>query len=261
MHNTPFKYDTLPTVDVGKARKRLVVLTGAGISVESGLPTFREKNGLWKQYDWRKLCTAQAWAESPAKVLDFYNMRRRMLIDVQPNHAHLLLAELEKWYNVSIITQNVDNLHERAGSTDVLHLHGELTKVTSSLEKDNPAYIQSLPLDMPIQIGDKAYDGSQLRPYVVWFGEKVLHLNQAIATIQSADIFVVTGCSLLVDPAAKLVRYAKPDARKFIINPNVAHNPYDEYMADEFVHIQQKATTGIETLIDKLWAGIISNLN
>ena len=141
MPDIDFKYDTLPTPAVGKARKQLVVLTGAGISVESGLPTFREADGLWKQYDWRKLCTAQGWTESPAEVLDFYNMRRRMLLEVQPNHAHLLLAELEKYYAVSIITQNVDNLHEQAGSTHVLHLHGELTKVTSSVDKDNPSYV------------------------------------------------------------------------------------------------------------------------
>lgn len=252
MPDIDFKYDTLPTPTVGKARKRLVVLTGAGISVESGLPTFREIDGLWKQYDWRKLCTMKGWMEDPAEVLDFYNMRRRMLLEVQPNHAHLFLAELEKCYDVSIITQNVDNLHEQAGSTHVLHLHGELTKVTSSVDKDNPSYVQSLPLDMPIRIGDKANDGSQLRPYVVWFGEKTFHLKQALSIIRCADIFVVIGCSLMVEPANQLVRYAKPDAQRFIINPKVSHNVYDEYMADEFVHIQQPATIGMETLIDQL---------
>jgi NAD-dependent deacetylase len=255
MHNRPFKYDTLPTLQVGKERKRLVALTGAGISVESGLPSFRDKDGLWEKYDWKRLCRMQAWVEEPASVLEFYNLRRRNLLTVQPNHAHLLLAELEKWYDVSIITQNVDNLHECAGSTDILHLHGELTKVTSSIDKNNPANIQSLSLDVPIQLGDTAADKSQLRPYVVWFDEKVLHLNRAISKIRTADVFVVIGCSLKVDPAAQLVRYARPDAQKFIINPKVAHNPYDEYMADEFLHIQENATIGMETLIDILANG------
>ena len=154
-------------------RQKVVVLTGAGISAESGLATFRDSNGLWKQNDAKKLASVAGFHENPQAVLDFYNYRRKQLLEVEPNHAHQLLVELEKWHDVTVITQNVDNLHERAGSSHVIHLHGELTKVTSSKDRLNPRYIKDYPLDKPICLGDTAKDGSQLRPFIVWFGEYV----------------------------------------------------------------------------------------
>lgn len=146
---------------------RLNILSGAGISAESGLPTFRDKDGLWQNFDWKRLASAAAFYENPKEVLDFYNARRRHLLSVEPNHAHIALAELEKYHNVSIITQNVDDLHERAGSTNVIHLHGELTKATSSWHRLDPDCIEHYPLDKPIEIGNNAKDGSQLRPYIL----------------------------------------------------------------------------------------------
>ena len=180
------------------AKQKLVIFTGAGISAESGLSTFRDKDGLWKNYNPLKLASVGGWKENPELVLDFYNYRRKQLLEVEPNHAHKVLAELEKWYDVTILTQNVDNLHERAGSTHVIHLHGELTKVTSSNDKLNPHYIKEYPLDKPIKMGDKAEDGSQLRPFIVWFGESVPAMEVAIDYVREADIFVVIGTSLEV---------------------------------------------------------------
>jgi NAD-dependent deacetylase len=179
-------------------------------------------------------------------------MRRRDLIEVQPNQAHLLLAELEKHYDVSIITQNIDNLHERAGSTDVLHLHGEITKVTSSFDRDDPNCIKELPLDMPLRMGDKAADGSQVRPYVVWFGESVPMFEEAIPIVREADILIVIGTSLTVYPAASLVRFAPPSAQKYIINPGLAFDPYDTHLSDNFEHIKEKATVGMTMLVERL---------
>lgn len=233
-------------------RKHIVVLTGAGVSAESGVATFRDQGGLWQQYDWQRMASIEGWTEDPAAVLDFYNMRRRDLIEVQPNQAHLLLAELEKHYDVSIITQNIDNLHERAGSTDVLHLHGEITKVTSSFDRDDPNCIKELPLDMPLRMGDKAADGSQVRPYVVWFGESVPMFEKAIPIVREADILIVIGTSLTVYPAASLVRFAPPSAQKYIINPGLAFDPYDTHLSDNFEHIKEKATVGMTMLVERL---------
>ena len=168
-----YRYVNLPELEKLPTRKRIVVFSGAGISVESGVASFRDKDGLWQKFDWRKLASAEGFSKDPQGVLDFYNLRRKQMLEIEPNHAHRLLAELEKWHDVTIITQNVDNLHERAGSSDVLHLHGELTKVTSSACMNDTGCIKELPLDVPINIGDKAADGSQLRPYIVWFGERV----------------------------------------------------------------------------------------
>lgn len=236
-------------------RKHIVVLSGAGVSAESGLETYREsedKKGLWQQYDWKRMASIEGWAEDPKKVLEFYTNRRKELLEVQPNQAHLLLAELEKWYDVSIITQNVDNLHERAGSTNVLHLHGELTKVTSSADRDRPDCIQELPLDTPLMIGDKAVDGSQLRPYVVWFGESVPLFEPAIPIVRKADILIVIGTSLTVYPAASLVHFAPPAAEKYIINPKLSYDPYDTHISDNFEHIKKKATVGMAILVERL---------
>ena len=245
-------FESLLNEEQSVARKRIVVLTGAGVSAESGVATFRDEGGLWQQYDWQRMASIEGWEEEPAKVLEFYNMRRRDLMEVQPNKAHLLLAELEKHYDVTIITQNIDNLHERAGSTDVLHLHGEITKVTSSVDRDDPDCIKELPLEVPLCMGDKAADGSQLRPYVVWFGESVPMFEVAIPIVREADILIVIGTSLTVYPAASLVRFAPPAAEKYIINPGLAYDPYDTHLSDNFEHIREKATVGVAMLVERL---------
>lgn len=227
-------------------RQKIVVLTGAGISAESGLATFRDSNGLWKQHDAKKLASVAGFEENPQAVLDFYNYRRKQLLEVEPNHAHKMLAELEKWHDVTILTQNVDNLHERAGSTHVIHLHGELTKVTSSKDRLNPCCIKDYPLDKPICLGDKAEDGSQLRPFIVWFGEYVYAIEVAMDYVKEADIFVVIGTSLTVHPAANLVEYTHSEVPKFIVDPNPQKVP------NGFIHIKESATKGVDKLIEEL---------
>lgn len=247
-----YKYEHLPEIAGNHVRQHIVVLSGAGMSAESGLSTFRDADGIWKKYDWQKLASVDGFHEDPEAVLEFYNMRRKRLLEVEPNHAHYLIAELEKWHDVTVITQNVDNLHERAGSTKVVHLHGELAKVTSSNDRNNPACIKELALDVPIRMGDKAEDGSQLRPYIVWFGEFVSEFDKAVKIARDADIFVVIGTSLTVQPAASLVRYPHSAAPKFIINPGEAYDPYDDHFPEGFEHIKENATTGVEKFIDKL---------
>lgn len=247
-----YRYNNLPILEKQPIRQHIVVLSGAGMSAESGLSTFRDNDGLWKQFDWQKLASVGGFHEDPKAVLDFYNMRRRRLLEVEPNHAHKLLAELEKWHEVTIITQNVDNLHERAGSSNVIHLHGELTKVTSSAKRNDPNCIKELPLDTPILLGDKAADGSQLRPYIVWFGEYVTEYDKATKIVRDADIFLVIGTSLTVTPAAQMVKFPHHSVPKFIINPGMAFDPYDDHFPDGYVHIKENATTGIETFIDHL---------
>ena len=252
-----YRYNELPELGTGQSRKRLVVLTGAGISVESGLTTFRGSDDcVWGKYDFQKLASVGCFQEDPEAVLEFYNMRRNRLLEVKPNHAHRLLVELEKWFDVTVITQNVDNLHERAGSSNILHLHGELTKVTSSIHKNDPACIKELPLDEPIKMGDKAADGSQLRPYVVWFGEFVNNYEAAARIVRSADIFVVIGTSLTVTPAAALIKCPHYDVPKFIIHPCEPFDPYDDNYPEGYVHIRENATSGMETLIDHLKGNI-----
>lgn len=247
-----YRYNNLPILEKQPIRQHIVVLSGAGMSAESGLSTFRDNDGLWKQFDWQKLASVGGFHEDPKAVLDFYNMRRRRLLEVEPNHAHKLLAELEKWHEVTIITQNVDNLHERAGSSNVIHLHGELTKVTSSAKRNDPNCIKELPLDTPILLGDKAADGSQLRPYIVWFGEYVTEYDKATKIVRDADIFLVIGTSLTVTPAAQMVKFPHHSVPKFIIDPGMAFDPYDDHFPDGYVHIKENATTGIETFIDHL---------
>ena len=232
-----------------EARKKIVVLSGAGISKESGIPTFRDTNGLWMKYDARKLASVEGFEEDPQAVLDFYNARRKNLLEVQPNHAHKMLAELEVQYDVTIITQNVDDLHERAGSSRVIHLHGELTKVTSSLDRLNPDYIKEYPLDVPIRMGDKAADGSQLRPYIVWFGESLgPEIEQAVIMIENADLFVVIGTSLVVYPAAILVNFAQHGVPKILIDPGDLQGRLPE----DFHHIQKTAVEGIDILMEAI---------
>lgn len=229
-------------------QKKLVVFTGAGISAESGIPTFRDANGMWGKYDAMKLASVEGFEEDPQAVLDFYNARRKNLLEVQPNHAHLVLAELEKQFDVTIVTQNVDNLHERAGSSKVLHLHGELSKVTSSRNRLDPNCIKDYPLDVPICLGDKAADGSQLRPYIVWFGEYVDNMELAAHLVKMADIFVVIGTSLVVYPAAGLVNYAKQEIPKFLIDPNDIKGG----LPMGYQHIKATAVEGVEELVKKL---------
>ena len=231
-----------------KQMKHLVVLTGAGISAESGLSTFRDSGGLWQQYDVMELASIQGYRRNRARVLDFYNARRKNLLTVEPNHAHRVLAELEKEYRVSVITQNVDDLHERAGSTNVLHLHGELRKVTGSMNPNAPECIKELPLDQPIEVGDKAADGSQLRPFIVFFGEGVPNMSKAAKVVEEADIFVVIGTSLVVYPAANLIDHVPWNSPCFIIDPG----EFNSSAIHGFEHIKTTAVAGIDILIEKL---------
>lgn len=231
-----------------RRKQNVVILTGAGISAESGISTFRDKDGLWRNYDAMKLASIDGFIEDPEAVLEFYNSRRMQLSEVQPNHAHYVLAELEKQYNVTIITQNVDDLHERAGSSNVVHLHGELTKVTSSREREDNRCIKYYPLNLPIRIGAKADDGSQLRPYVVWFGEYLRYLEDAQKLVEGADIFIVIGTSLIVYPAAGLVGYARHDIPRFLIDPS----DMQENLPEGYKHIKAKAVEGVDILIEEL---------
>ena len=248
-----YRYNKLPELKKMPLRQHIVVLTGAGISVESGLTTFRKSNdSLWGKYDFKRLASIGGFYEDPEAVLEFYNMRRKRLLEVEPNHAHKLLVKLEKWHDVTVITQNVDNLHERAGSSNVIHLHGELTKVTSSEHRNDLACIKELPLDIPIRMGDKASDGSQLRPYVVWFGEFVNNYEAAAKIVRSADIFVVIGTSLTVTPAADLIKCPHYNVPKFIIDPCEPFVPYDDNYPECYEHIRENATFGMETFIDRL---------
>lgn len=199
---------------------KLVVLTGAGMSAESGISTFRDSDGLWERYPVEQVATPEGYAANPKLVIDFYNERRKQLLEVKPNRGHELLAELEQNFNVTIITQNVDNLHERAGSTHVVHLHGELTKVTSSYQPNNPNYIKELkPEQYEVKMGDTAEDGSQLRPFIVWFSEAVPMIETAIHYTEQADIFVIIGTSLNVYPAAGLLNYVPYGVPVYLIDP------------------------------------------
>lgn len=194
--------------------KKLVVLTGAGMSAESGVSTFRGNGGLWEQYKIEDVCTPEAWIRNPQLVLDFYNASRIQLSSVKPNLGHMALAELEQDFDVSVITQNVDNLHERAGSTKVLHLHGELTKACD----ENKTLVKEIGYE-PIKMGDKV-GNAQARPFIVWFGEDVPAMGDAIEITEQADVFVVIGTSLNVYPAAGLLNFVKPDVPIFLIDPN-----------------------------------------
>ena len=198
--------------------KNLVVLTGAGISAESGISTFRDSGGLWEQYRIEDVATPEGWMRDPKLVTDFYNQRRKQLLEVEPNYGHIALVELEKYFNVYVVTQNVDNLHERAGSKNIVHLHGELTKVRS--ERFDHLIYELTPDRYEVKIGDKCEKGFQLRPHIVWFGEAVPMLEEAVRLAQKADIFVVVGTSLNVYPAASLVHYVQPEVPVYIVDPN-----------------------------------------
>lgn len=201
--------------------KKLVVLTGAGMSAESGISTFRDAGGLWDRYPVEQVATPEGYAANPELVINFYNERRKQLLEVQPNDGHRGVAAWESFFDVTVVTQNVDNLHERAGSTHVIHLHGELTKVCSSLNPNDPRYVRQLkPEEYEVHMGDLAGDGSQLRPFIVWFGEPVPAIEVAVKYAMQADIFVIIGTSLNVYPAAGLLHYAPASADIYLIDPN-----------------------------------------
>lgn len=225
--------------------KKIVVLTGAGMSAESGISTFRDSGGLWEKYPVEQVATPEGYAANPKLVIDFYNDRRKQLLEVEPNLGHKILAELEKDFDITVVTQNVDNLHERAGSTNVIHLHGELTKVTSSREPNNPKYIKELaPENFEVKIGDLADDGSQLRPFIVWFGESVPMIETAIDYVEKADIFVIIGTSMNVYPAAGLLNYVNPSAPVYLIDPNPVN-----ITSGRKIHVISKgASAGMEEL-------------
>lgn len=225
--------------------KKLVVLTGAGMSAESGISTFRDAGGLWDKYPVKQVATPEGYAANPQLVTDFYNERRKQLVTVKPNRGHKLVAEMEQFFDVTVITQNVDNLHERAGSSQVIHLHGELTKVTSSWQPNNPNYIRELkPEEYEVKIGDVATDGSQLRPFIVWFGEAVPMIETAIDYCEQADVFLIIGTSLNVYPAAGLLNYVPAHVPVYLIDPKQV-----PIASGRPVHVIQKgASEGMEEL-------------
>lgn len=225
-------------------KKKLVVLTGAGISAESGLKTFRDSDGLWEGHNVMDVATPEGWRRNPGLVLDFYNQRRKQLRDVQPNLGHKILAELENHFDVNIITQNVDNLHEKAGSSNVLHLHGELLKVRSSV---NENYI--LDWEGDLSFGDFDETGNQLRPNIVWFGEEVPALEIALEITQNADIFAVIGTSLQVYPAAGLIEFINPEVPVFYIDPKPTKIPN---LKNKLVVIDKIASEGLVILKEHL---------
>jgi NAD-dependent deacetylase len=224
-------------------KKKLVVLTGAGISAESGLRTFRDSDGLWEGYDIEEVATPRAWRRNPQLVLDFYNMRRRDVAKAQPNAAHYGLAELQIDYDVHIITQNIDDLHERAGSEKVLHLHGEIFKMRSEANEKLVASVRS---DM--RLGDLADDGAQYRPHIVWFEEPVPMMEQAVPLVNSADLFAVIGTSLVVYPAAGLLQYVKPGTPIYILDKKMPVTA----LSQPVTAIEKPATEGIAVFMTLL---------
>ena len=234
-----------------KAKKKIAVLSGAGVSAESGLSTYRDNGGLWENYDPMEIASIEGWTKNPALVLEFYNARRTQLKDVRPNDAHRAIAELENLCTVRVITQNVDNLHERAGSTNVLHLHVELTKIrpeNSCNEEDgfSEEYVVDIGYDS-LNLGDLAPNGSQYRPHIVFFGEAVPKIERAMDIVSMADILLIVGTSLQVWPAAGLYRYAGVDTSIYLIDPA------DVQISDKrIVHIRKPATEGMKDFIECL---------
>jgi NAD-dependent deacetylase len=218
---------------------KLVVLSGAGISAESGLKTFRDSDGLWEGYDLNEVATPRGWKKNPGLVLDFYNMRRRNVLDAQPNAAHYAVAALEQYFDVTVVTQNIDDLHERAGSTHVMHLHGEILKMRSCTD-ESLVY----PISADIALGQQAEDGGQLRPHIVWFEEQVPMIEHAVPVMAQADIFVLTGTSLAVYPAAGLVDYVADGVPKFVLDKVIpAVSRYQNV-----IPIEKPATEGVREL-------------
>lgn len=229
--------------------KKLVVLTGAGISAESGFATFRDSGGLWETHPVERVATPEGWMRDPDFVNEFYNGLRHQLVEARPNRAHEILAELERDYDVTVITQNVDDLHDRAGSSRVIYLHGELMKACSSRDPENPYHIVSLDRDhLDIEPGQRAGDGSLLRPFIVWFGESVPMIEPAAQAVMEADIFVIVGTSLVVYPAAGLINYCRPGTPIYLIDPKEVQTP----AGLPVTVIQDVATRGMARLKDIL---------
>jgi NAD-dependent deacetylase len=224
--------------------EHLVVLSGAGVSADSGLATFRDSGGLWEGFSIEDVASIDGWYRDKKKVLDFYNKRREQAATAEPNAGHRAIAELEEFFDVSVVTQNVDDLHERAGSSNVVHLHGMLREARS--EKD-PDYVIDIG-NRPIEPGEKAPDGTQLRPNVVWFGEAVPMIEVAAQTVMRADIFIVVGTSLAVYPAAGLVNYTRDDISKYVVDPSLP----DMYLSDRWEHIKKGAAEGLPELKEKI---------
>lgn len=224
--------------------RKIVVFTGSGISAESGIKTFRDSGGLWEEYCIEEVATPEAWHANPARVLEFYNKRRKQILEAKPNAAHRALAELETKYDVEIVTQNIDDLHERAGSQKVVHLHGEIRKARSS---HDPRLIYDI-RGWELKLGEKCEKGSQLRPHIVWFGEMVPELERAAHIVSSADLFMVVGTSLNVYPAAGLIDYAPLASPKYLIDPNIENVP----SIDGLTLIREKAGTGVPQLVEQL---------
>ncbi|MBL7856445.1 MAG: NAD-dependent deacylase [Cyclobacteriaceae bacterium] len=224
--------------------KKLVVLTGAGISAESGIPTFRDSGGLWEGFRVEDVASPEGWQRNPALVLDFYNQRRKKALEVKPNRGHEILAELERHFTVVVVTQNVDNLHERAGSTHVIHLHGSLFESRSTKDERLVYPIEGWELNP----GDACEQGSQLRPNIVWFGEQVPLMEVAAMHAQEADLFLVVGTSLVVYPAAGLINYVRYDTPKYVIDPNLPEVANRKFLK----MIEEKASTGMEKIRQEL---------
>ena len=229
------------------SKKKIVVFTGAGISAESGLKTFRDSGGLWEEYNVMDVATPEAWQKDPALVLEFYNKRRKQVIESEPNEAHYALVKLEKKYDVHIITQNIDNLHERAGSKKVLHLHGEIVKSRSTFDPSLVYPIKGWELKM----GQHCERGSQLRPHIVWFGEMVPEMEHAYQIAAGADIFIIVGTSLFVYPAAGLVDYVPGEIPKYLVDPNETKSSGIPHLT----LIKEKASTGVTKLVEELMNG------
>lgn len=229
--------------------KKLVILSGAGISAESGISTFRDAGGLWDKYPVMQVASIEGYEANPELVINFYNERRKQLLEVEPNQGHILCAELEKYFDVTVVTQNVDNLHERAGSHHIIHLHGELTKVCSSYNPNDPRYIRELkPEEFEVKMGDKAGDGSQLRPFIVWFGEAVPEIETAVNYVEKADIFVIIGTSMNVYPAASLLYYVPSNAKIYLIDPK----DVNINTRRPITHIKKGAGEGMKELLQSL---------
>jgi len=231
-----------------KERKNIVVLTGAGMSAESGLKTFREMGGLWEQYEVTEVATPEAWARDPELVTRFYNERRKQLLEAQPNAGHFGLAKLEKYFDVHIITQNVDDLHERAGSSNILHLHGELRKARSTVD---PSLVKEID-GWELSLEDKCEKGYRLRPHIVWFGESVPNIEKAVPIVESADIMVIVGTSMQIYPAASLIYYAPKGTPVYVIDPNETSGRFDENVT----FLKVGASEGVNKLKDLLSAHV-----
>ncbi len=227
-------------------RKKIAILSGAGISAESGIQTFRDAGGLWEGHDVMEVASPQGWDKNKELVLEFYNLRRKQLKEVQPNQAHMEIKRLESKYDVVVITQNVDDLHERAGSSNVIHLHGELRKVRSIEDENLITYTEG-----DIFLGDLATDGHQLRPHIVWFGEMVPMLDKAAVEVSDADIIIIVGTSMQVYPAAGLVSYAPKDSEIYYVDPN-PNISYELKIQKKLQVIQSKATIGISEITGQL---------